>query len=271
MLVAEYLDFDVARIDDEFLDEDAIVAEGRRSLGTRAGKTLDDFVGLIGDAHALAAAAGRGLQHDGIADRVGDPDRLLAVLDDAEMARHDADLGGRGEFLGFDLVAHRLDGARIGADEDDVFGRERLGEGGALGQEAIARMHGLGAGLLASGDDLVDQQIGLRGRRRTETDGLIGHLDMQSVGVGVRIDGDGGDPQAAGCLDDAAGDLATIGDENFTKHASPDTCERRAPFPKLEQRARREWSFSFWLRSVLRDGSPEHYPRCRIPSLHPPT
>ncbi len=58
MLVAKHLDFDVARIDDEFLDEDAVVAEAR--LGFRAGadKALGNFVAAMGDAHALTAAAG---------------------------------------------------------------------------------------------------------------------------------------------------------------------------------------------------------------------
>ncbi len=43
VLVAEHLNFDVARIDDEFLDEDAIVAEGRLRLGLRARKAIGDF------------------------------------------------------------------------------------------------------------------------------------------------------------------------------------------------------------------------------------
>ncbi len=52
-------------------------------------------------------------------------------------------------------------------------------------------------------------------------DGLVGHLDMQGVLVGVRIDGDGLDPHAAGGLDDAAGDLAAIGNEDFLEHRAP--------------------------------------------------
>ena len=66
----------------------------------------------IGDAHALAAAAGRGLDHHRIADLVGDRHRLLRPLDHAEIARHGRDLGGGGRLLRFDLVAHRGDGAR---------------------------------------------------------------------------------------------------------------------------------------------------------------
>ena len=76
------------------------------------------------------------------------------------------------------------------------------------------------AGLLAGGHDTLDQQIGLRRRRRSDMNGFVRHLDMQRVGIGVRIDRDGLDAHFARCLDDAAGDFATIGDQNFTEHAA---------------------------------------------------
>ena len=124
-------------------------------------------------------------------------------------------------FFEFDLVAHRLDGARVGADEDDAGVGERMRESGALGQESVARMDGLGAGLLAGGDDLVDQQIGLRRRRRADGDRLVGHFDMQRVLVGFRIDRDGPDAHVPRRLDDPAGDLAAVGDENLLEHGLP--------------------------------------------------
>ena len=107
--------------------------------------------------------------------------------------------------------------------------RERL----ALGQEAVARMHRLGAGLPAGGDDLVDQQIALRRGRRADMHGLVRHLDVQRVAVGVGIDRDRLDPHPAGGLDDAAGDLAAIGDQDVLEHARSD-----AAFP------------AFWLSGV---------------------
>ena len=58
-------------------------------------------------------------------------------------------------------------------------------------------MDRLGAGRLGGGDDLVDIEIGLRGLRRADRNGLIGHVDMQRVAVGVGIDRDGLDAQAA--------------------------------------------------------------------------
>ena len=46
----------------------------------------------------------------------------------------------------------------VGADEDDAGLLQRDGERLALRQEAVARVHGLGAGLAAGLDDLVDDR-----------------------------------------------------------------------------------------------------------------
>ncbi len=144
-------------------------------------------------------------------------------------------------FFEFDLVAHRLDGARVRADEDDALSGERVREGGAFGEEAVARMHRLGAGLLAGGDDLVDQQVGLRGRRRADGDRLVGHLDVQGVLVGLRIDRDRFHAHLARGLDDAAGDLAAVGDENLAEHWRPgsESPEASPLAPFLGERGRR--------------------------------
>ena len=121
-------------------------------------ETFGDFPARMRDAHALAAAAGGGLDHHGIADLFGDLHRLLRILDDAEVARHGRDFGLCGRLLGFDLVAHRGDRVRIRPDEDDAGLLQRARKGLALGQEAVAGMHGLGTGALAGVDDPVDQQ-----------------------------------------------------------------------------------------------------------------
>ena len=120
MLVAEHLDFDVAGIDDEFFDEDAVVAERGLCFRLRKLETFRNFGARMRDAHALAAAAGGRLDHHRIADLVGDLHRVLLVLDHAEEARHGRDLGFGRRLLGFDLVAHRGDRVGIGPDEDDA-------------------------------------------------------------------------------------------------------------------------------------------------------
>ena len=122
------------------------------------------------DAQALAAAAGRRLDHHRIADRVGDLHRLLRVRDQAHMAGHGVDARFGRELLGRDLVAHRLDGVGVGADEDDLLVGKALGEAGVLRQEAEAGVDRLGAGLAHGVDDLVLDQIALRRRRAADVD-----------------------------------------------------------------------------------------------------
>ena len=115
--------------------------------------------------------------------------------------------------------------------------RKRL----ALGQEAVAGMHRLGAGLAAGLDDLVDQQIALGRGRRPDQDRLIGHFDMQRVAVGLGIDGDRLDPHPAGGLDDPAGDLAAICDQNSFEHVASVYLQPsgRDPPPQSGTRGRR--------------------------------
>ena len=89
VLVAEHLDFDVARVDDEFLDEHLLVAEGRFRLRASARKSLS-YLGLrTRNSHAFSAAARGGLDHHGVANFVCDPRRLLGVGDRAEVTWND--------------------------------------------------------------------------------------------------------------------------------------------------------------------------------------
>jgi hypothetical protein len=125
------------------------------------------------------------------------------------------------DLLRGDLVAHRLDRRRRRADEDHARRLQRGGEVAVFRQEAIARMHRLGPGLRRRLHDLVDHDIGLRGGRRADMHRLVRHLDMQRVAVGVGIDGDGRDAHLARGLDDAAGDLAPVGDQDLLEHGSP--------------------------------------------------
>ena len=141
------------------------------------------------------------------------------VGDDTEMAGHGRDLGLGGGELSGDLVAHGSDRLRIGADEDDPGPHQGFGELRTLGQETVARMHGLCVRVGGGGDDLVDREIARGGGGRPDRHRLVGHCDVQRVLVGFRIDRDGLDPEASRRPDDAAGDLAAIGDQDALEHA----------------------------------------------------
>ncbi len=89
----------MARLGDEFLDEDAVVAEGVLRLVLRRLETFAGFFGIPGNAHALAAAAGRGLDHHGIADLIGDLHRLVGIGNQAHMAGHRRNTGFGASFF----------------------------------------------------------------------------------------------------------------------------------------------------------------------------
>src|SRR5690606_1881792 len=102
-------------------------------------------------------------------------------------AGDDGHAEGRDGGLGGDLVAHDLDGTGGWAEEDDARLLQRGGEGGVLGQESVAGVHGLGTGAPRGVDHLVDVQIALPGRGGTEADGDIGLADVASACVGIAV------------------------------------------------------------------------------------
>ncbi len=103
----------------------------------------------MGHAHALAAAAGRSLDHHGKADAFGNLHGFIFSFDNAHVARHGGNACSLGGFLGFNLVAHGIDGRGIGPDKDDAGLGEGLGKSRAFGEKAIAGMHRFRAGCLA--------------------------------------------------------------------------------------------------------------------------
>ena len=88
MLVPQHLDLNVTGIDDEFFDENPVIAERRLGLGFGEIKAFGDFAPRMPNPHALAAAAGGGLDHHRIADAIGDLHRVLFILDHTKKARH---------------------------------------------------------------------------------------------------------------------------------------------------------------------------------------
>ena len=88
-----------------------------RGFRTRALDAFHDLVRRVGDPHAFTAAAGRGLDHDRIADLFRDTGRLLGRGDRAEKARHHRDARFGRDALRGDFVTHGVDGFWIRPDE----------------------------------------------------------------------------------------------------------------------------------------------------------
>jgi pyruvate carboxylase len=132
-----------------------------------------------------------------------------------EMAGDDVDARLGRELLRFDLVAHRADRLGRRADEGDAGLVERLGEALALGQEAVARVHRLGAGRLAGVDDQLGLQIGFTRGWRTQPHCFVGQLHVRRARVGIGIDRDSLDAHAPRSADHPARNLSAVGDQDF--------------------------------------------------------
>ena len=219
VLIAQDLDLDMARVFDELLDEDAVVAEGVETLALGR---LEAFlhIGVVPrEAHPLAAAACAGLHHHRVADVVRPFERILGRIDRIGRTGHGVDARILGKAFRFNLVAHRGDGTGRRADEGDVLFRQRFDKARPLGEEAVAGMNGLCARLLAGVDNLVCDEVALGRSRRSDMHRLVSHPHERSTGIGVRIDSDGRDAHAARGGDNPAGDLAAIGNQDFLEHS----------------------------------------------------
>ncbi len=220
-LVTQYLYFDVARIGDKFFDEDPAFAESGFCFRPRARKIFRDLLARGDDTHPPAAAAGRGLDHHRIADGIGDLRSLRYVVNDAGESRHGRDTNRLSEFLRFDFVAHRRDGCRVRADEGNVACVQCARERRPLRQKPVARMHRLRPRRLAGRDNVFDDEIAFRRRRRTDPHGLFRHIHMRRILVGIGINGDGRNSHSPRRRNHPAGNLATVRDEDFFEHPRP--------------------------------------------------
>mmetsp|Transcript_30197 Transcript_30197/g.81145 ORF Transcript_30197/g.81145 Transcript_30197/m.81145 type:complete len:253 (+) Transcript_30197:1370-2128(+) len=163
MLIRDELDFNVPRLLDKLLHEQAIVTKGGKSLVAAHAEALDGLLVAVGDAHALAAAACRRLDHDRVPDFVRNAKDILLRLKHANEARDCVHVRVLGNELGLDLVAHGIDRVRARADELDALVGARLSKASILRQEAVARMDRVHAVLERHLHDLLVAQVGTHG------------------------------------------------------------------------------------------------------------
>ena len=133
----------------------------------------------------------------------------------------------RGEPLRLELVAAGPQRGGGRADPGEAGGRDGLGELGALGEEAVARMDRVGAGLGRGAEILASVEV------RGDLDQLVGRARVQRAGVVRRRDRDGLEAERARGAEDPQGDLAAVGDEHLLHEW------RRSRLPGAATRARR--------------------------------
>ena len=138
--------------------------------------------GLVHDADALAAAAGRRLDHHRQADRARATSSASAA---SSTTPSEPGVTGTPAAV---MVARaaalspiRSIDSGLRADELDALLAAEARELGALGQEAIAGMDGLGAGLQRRLDQGRHDEVALRRRRRADAHRLVGVAHVQAV------------------------------------------------------------------------------------------
>ena len=113
-------------------------------------------------------------------------------------------------------------GALVTQPAAEAAGRNRAGAGerGVLGQESVTGVNGLGPRALDHLEQLVDVQVGLRGRSRAEQERLVGAAHVERVAVRLGVHANRRDAHLAERAHDADGDLAPVGDQDLGEHAA---------------------------------------------------
>ena len=99
--------------------------------------------------------------------------------------------------------------ARVGAGSGELC---------VLGKKSVTGMDGVCSGSRGDVENLPNVEIRLGCRGRADGVRLIGLADVQRSAIHVRIDGNSRDSHLVAGADNAYGNLAAIGDENFLEH-----------------------------------------------------
>ncbi len=231
VFVAEHLHLDVARRDDVFLDQHPGVAECRRALARGQFQRGFEVHMRVDPPHAAPAAARDRLDQDGVADLVGLLLQEFRALVVAVIARHDRRARLDHQRLGGALEPHRAHRRSRRPDEGDARAFAALGEFRVLAQETVAGMQALSARREGRLDDRLAVEVALR--PLPHFDRLVRHPREQSAAIGGRVQGDRAKPHPRRGSDDAASDLATVGDQDVGEHGvSPDVRAAIAALPR---------------------------------------
>ena len=218
--VGQALGFDVAGLVEVALDEALAAAEGGDGFADGGVVELGDFFEGAGDFEAAAAAAEGGLDRDGQAVFLGERDDFVGAGDGVGGAGDEGCAGALGDVAGGHLVAEVADGLGGRADPGQAGVQDGLGEVGVLGQESVAGVDGVRAGVGRGREDFGDVQVA--GGRGVTAQGerLVRCPDMQCIPVRIGVDGYARDPGIPAGSGNADSDFATVGDEHLAHDGS---------------------------------------------------
>lgn len=207
------LHFDVPGVLEQQLGEHRGVTETELRLRAALPIRVVDLLDRSHHPHATPAAPGQRLDHDRAGVRTEEPVNLLGGGRSLGGGQ-DGHARGHGGRTSRGLVTEQVEHRGIGPDERDAIGRAGTGECGVLAEESVAGMDVVGAGFLGGGQDRGVVEVG-RGAGARQRDRLARRVHIGVVGIVVGVDRHGVDAEFGSRADDAQGDLAAIGDQQF--------------------------------------------------------
>jgi hypothetical protein len=180
--VGEHLDLDVTGTDDRLFQIYRIVAERGLGLATRAVVGGGELRFRLDEPHPLPSAAGGGLEHDGKANAPRRHERLRRggkappFRSVVPWDNRDAGLGDR--LAGRRLVPHHAHRRAARADECDPGRLACVGKVFVLREKSVAGVDRIGAGSATRREDLLDVEVALARRRRSDSDGAVRQADV---------------------------------------------------------------------------------------------
>jgi hypothetical protein len=218
--VGEHLHLDVPRPDDGLLEEHRRVAERAAGLAHGRREHLRQRRGVRHLPHAAPAAARDGLHEQREPDVVRRGDELVDVGRRRRRAQHrDPGLARRRDRA--HLVAGQREDAGRRPDERDARRLAGARQLRVLGEEAVARVDGVRAGLARDADDLVDVEVRAhRVAALADEVRLVGLDAVDGAAVLPREHRDGAATELVRRAERAHRDLAAVGDEDLGEHRS---------------------------------------------------
>ncbi len=212
--VAEDLHLDVACTAHQLLEIDLVVAERGLGFAARRGNHLRELLFALDDAHPAPAPAPARFQHHRVTDRPGQSRGVRGVVRQRRRRGHDRHARGRGEIARRHLVAEAAHDLGGRADERDAGRFAGVRKFRIFGEEAIARVDRVGAGLLRHANDAVDVEIRVdRALALADEVAFVRLHPVQRKPVFLRVDRNRADAELVRGAHDANGNLAAVGDQ----------------------------------------------------------
>ncbi len=104
-------------------------------------------------------------------------------------------------------------------DELQVVLGEYFREAGILGEKAVARVNGVGAGDFASGEQRRNVEIAVLGSGRADADTLVGEPHMHGVLIRRRMHRHRGNAELLARPQDAQCNLTPVSDQDLVEHS----------------------------------------------------